>query len=102
MVVADLVTVRPYHQVGLSSTSGLHEHLLSRERALAAYTTGSARLTGEEGERGHLRVGALADFAVLDADYLTVAVEDISAIGSVLTVVGGRHVCSTGAVARET
>jgi hypothetical protein len=73
-------------------------HCLSREQALTAYTTGSAWLSFEEQTRGHLHPGARADFAVLNHDYFTVAEEDIPAIGSDLTVVGGRVVWSTGTV----
>ncbi|MFJ8584296.1 amidohydrolase [Streptomyces sp. NPDC093595] len=68
------------------------EQLLSRERALELYTLGGARLTGEEAEKGALAEGRFADFAVLSHDYLTVPVEDIPHIESVLTVVGGRIV----------
>lgn len=72
---------------------------MTRQQALEAYTIGSARLSFDEGERGHLRVGALADFAVLSADYFEIAVEEIPTITSDLTVVGGRHVFSSGAIA---
>jgi predicted amidohydrolase YtcJ len=72
---------------------------MSREEALAAYTLGSARLSFEEDERGHLGPGTLADFAVLSADYFKIPIEDVPAITSELTVVGGRHVHSSGAIA---
>ncbi|HET6260520.1 amidohydrolase [Pseudonocardia sp.] len=78
------------------------EHLLTREEALAAYTAGSAWMSFEEHERGNLFPGALADFAVLDADYLTVDESAIPAIAADLTVVGGQPVFSTGAVADAT
>jgi predicted amidohydrolase YtcJ len=74
------------------------EQCLSREEALAAYTSGSAWLSSEESDRGHLRVGARADFAVLDADYLRIAVGEIPSIRADLTVVGGREVYSSGAL----
>ncbi|GAA4661232.1 amidohydrolase [Amycolatopsis dongchuanensis] len=73
-------------------------HLCNRERALNAYTAGSAWLSFEEADRGHLRPGARADFAVLSDDYFTVPVEQIPAISAELTVVGGKVVHSTGAV----
>jgi hypothetical protein len=74
-------------------------HLLTREQALRAYTTGSAWLSFEEDDRGHLRPGARADFAVLDRDYFTVPVKDIPSISAALTVVGGAVVHSDGAIA---
>lgn len=75
------------------------EHLLTREQALHAYTAGSAWLSFEEEDRGHLRPGARADFAVLDQDYFTVPDDDIPTISSVLTVVGGVVVHSSRAAA---
>jgi len=75
------------------------DQLMTRQQALEAYTIGSARLSFDEGERGHLREGALADFAVLSADYFEIAAEEIPTITSDLTVVGGRHVFSSGAIA---
>jgi hypothetical protein len=71
---------------------------MTRQEALDAYTTASARLSFEESERGHLHAGALADFAVLSADYMIIPVDEIPAIRSDLTVVGGRHVNSSGTV----
>ncbi|MDT7725895.1 MAG: hypothetical protein QOI21_2471 [Actinomycetota bacterium] len=74
-------------------------HRMSRERALACYTAGSAWLSFEETTRGRLVPGAHADFAVLSDDYFTVPEEQIPLIGSELTVVGGKTVHTTGAVA---
>ncbi|HEX2513821.1 MAG TPA: amidohydrolase, partial [Chloroflexota bacterium] len=48
------------------------EHCLSREEALRLYTLGSAWFSFEEGTRGSLEPGKLADLAVLSADFLTV------------------------------
>ena len=64
----------------------------SREQALAAYTLGSAWFAHDERERGSLAVGKLADFAVLSEDYVSVPAEQIGALRSLMTVVGGRVV----------
>ena len=64
----------------------------SREQALAAYTLGSAWFAHAERERGSLMVGKRADFAVLSEDYLSVPVERIGALRSLMTVVDGRVV----------
>jgi predicted amidohydrolase YtcJ len=64
----------------------------SREQALATYTLGSAWFAHAEGERGSLMVGKRADFAVLSEDYLSVPVERIGALRSLMTVVDGRVV----------
>jgi len=64
----------------------------SREQALAAYTLGSAWFAHAEGERGSLMVGKRADFAVLSEDYLSIPVEAIGALRSLMTVVDGQVV----------
>jgi predicted amidohydrolase YtcJ len=73
--------------------------LATRAQALDWYTAGSAWLSFEESDRGHLRPGARADLAVLSEDYFTVPDDRIPAIRSDLTFVGGRTVHSTGSLA---
>src|SRR5262249_3553919 len=65
---------------------------LSREAALQLWTTGSAWFSSEQGQKGQIQVGQLADLAVLSADYLRVPEDEIGGLESVLTVVGGRIV----------
>ena len=65
---------------------------LDRETALRLWTEGSAWFSGEQDAKGRLVPGALADVAVLSADYFTVPAEEIRALASVLTLVGGRPV----------
>lgn len=65
---------------------------LSREAALELWTAGSAWFSCEQGKKGLIQVGQLADLAVLSADYLRVPEDEIGGIESVLTVVGGRVV----------
>ncbi len=65
---------------------------LDRRQALRASTTGGAVLAFAEHERGRLAPGLLADFAVLDADPLTVGDDRLRDIAADLTVVGGRIV----------
>ena len=64
----------------------------SREQALRLYTVGSAWFCFDEGKRGTLEPGKLADFAILDQDYFTVPVERVGRTVSLLTVVGGKAV----------
>ena len=64
----------------------------TRIEALRLYTQGSAWFSFDDTRRGSLAVGKLADLAVLTEDYLTIPVDRIGKIRSVLTMVGGRIV----------
>ena len=68
------------------------EETPDRAGALRFYTAGSAWVSHDEDVRGSLDVGKLADLAVLSKDYMTVPVDQIGGIESVLTMVGGRIV----------
>lgn len=68
----------------------------NRLQALRMYTSGSAWLAHDESRRGTLAIGKLADLAVLSKDYLSVPVEEIGGIQSLLTLVGGRAVFADG------
>ena len=72
------------------------ENRMSRLEALRLYTQGSAWFSAEDGKKGGLGVGQLADLAVLSADYLEIPEEDIRALESVLTIVGGKPVYGAG------
>ncbi|MDO8677009.1 MAG: amidohydrolase family protein [Acidobacteriota bacterium] len=69
---------------------------LTREEAVTAYTRGSAFSESAERDKGRLAVGMLADLAVLSADMFTVPLEQMAAIRSVMTIIGGRVVHDTG------
>jgi hypothetical protein len=71
-----------------------------REEALRMYTQGSAWFTHDDGKRGTLAIGKLADLAVLTKDYLTVPTGEIGGIESLLTMVGGRIVYAAGPYAQ--
>jgi predicted amidohydrolase YtcJ len=64
----------------------------TRQEALRFYTIGSAWFSHDDDKRGSLEVGKLADLAVLSKDYLTVPVNEIGGLESLLTMVGGRVV----------
>ena len=70
------------------------EETPGRLEALRLYTLGSAWFSRDEDKRGSLAVGKLADLAVLTKDYMTVPVEEIGGIESLLTMVGGKIVYS--------
>ena len=72
------------------------EETPDRLAALKLYTLGSAWFSFDDDVRGSLEVGKLADLAVLSDDYLTVPVEEVGFIESVLTLLGGEVVYGTG------
>lgn len=65
---------------------------LTREEALRLYTQGSTWMSREQGTRGAIAPGQLADLAVLTRDYFAIPEEEIKALESVLTIVGGKPV----------
>ncbi len=69
---------------------------LSRDVALQLFTHGSAWFSSEQGKKGQIKVGQLADLAALSADFFSVEEEAIKWIESVLTVVDGKVVYGAG------
>jgi predicted amidohydrolase YtcJ len=65
---------------------------LDRLEALRLYTHGSAWMSREDDVKGRIAPGQYADFAILSADYLRVADDEIRSIVSVLTAVDGHIV----------
>ena len=74
----------------------LYPQGLPRDTALELYTHGSAWFSSEQGKKGQIKVGQLADLVALTADYFTVEDEAIKWIESLLTVVGGKVVHAAG------
>jgi predicted amidohydrolase YtcJ len=68
----------------------------SREEALRMYSLNSAWFTFDEDIRGSLEPGKYADLAVLSDDYMTVPVERIGELTSLLTMIGGKAVYGEG------
>ncbi len=68
------------------------ENRLSREEALRLYTVGSSWFSSEDGKKGSIAPGQLADLAVLSADYFSIPEDEIKQLESVLTIVGGKVV----------
>src|SRR5438128_1055866 len=69
---------------------------LDRMKALRLYTVGSSWFSREEGTKGAIVPGQLADLAVLSADYFAIPEEQIKSIEAVLTIVGGTPVYGAG------
>lgn len=68
------------------------KNTLSRTEALQLYTKGSSWFSNEQEDKGSIRVGEMADLAVLSADYFSVPDPEVKQIESVLTIVGGKVV----------
>jgi len=65
---------------------------ISREQALRLYTSAAAHYMFEEGRKGTLEAGKLADLVVLSADYMSVPEDQIKDIRADVTIVGGKVV----------
>lgn len=70
---------------------------MTREEALRLYTVGSAWFSGEDGTKGAIVPGQLADLVVTSEDYFTIPEERIRDLQSVLTIVDGKPVYAAGA-----
>lgn len=72
------------------------ENRLDRLTALRLWTEANTWFSNEEGKKGAIKVGQLADLAVLSADYMTVPEQQIRDLTSVLTLLGGNIVHGDG------
>ena len=69
---------------------------LDRETALRMWTENVTWFSNEEGRKGRIQVGQLADLIVPDRDYFSCAEAEIADTTSDLTVVGGKIVYAAG------
>ncbi len=86
------VAVNRTTRAGKPPGGWLPEQKLSLAQALAGWTSGSAYAEHAEQSRGELRVGMLADIAVLDRDLSHADPTQIATFQVKATVVGGRVV----------
>ncbi len=68
------------------------EDAMTREEALKAFTIWAAYGQFEESLKGSLKAGKLADFVVIDRDYMKCPANEIKDIQALLTVLGGEEV----------
>jgi predicted amidohydrolase YtcJ len=73
---------------------------LDRETALRMWTENVAWFSDDEGKKGRVAVGQLADLIVPDRDYFSCREDEIVHITSDLTMVGGKIVYGAGEFAR--
>jgi predicted amidohydrolase YtcJ len=71
------------------------EQAISRTEALRSATVDCAYITFDEGKKGSLEPGKLADLAVLSADPLSVEEAGLRDITAAMTMVGGKAVYET-------
>jgi predicted amidohydrolase YtcJ len=69
---------------------------LDRETALRMWTENVTWFSNEEGKKGRIEVGQLADLIVPDRDYFSCAEAEIADTTSDLTIVGGKIVYGAG------
>ena len=79
---------------GFSNEDWYAEEALSREQALALFTTAPAFGAFMEDDLGTIEVGKLADFTVFDRDLMTIPEAEILQAQTVMTVVHGEIVYS--------
>jgi predicted amidohydrolase YtcJ len=69
---------------------------LDRETALRMWTENVTWFSNEDGKKGRIQVGQLADLIVPDRDYFAVAESEIAELAADLTIVGGKIVWGAG------
>lgn len=77
------------------------EQNIKVDEALTAYTRGGAEACGEPARLGNISVGALADFAILNDDILSMKPDDLPNTWVAYTYVGGRQVWPAAGDARK-
>ena len=75
------------------------DNCLDRETALRLWTEHATWFSGEEHRKGQIKVGQLADLMVPSADFFTCPEDEIAALTSDLTLLGGKPVYAAGAFA---
>jgi hypothetical protein len=73
---------------------------LDRESALRLWTEANTWFSNEQGKKGQIKAGQLADLAVLSDDYFDVPEDQIAHLGAVLTLLGGKVVYGEGDYSR--
>ncbi len=72
---------------------------LDRSDALRHWTAAGAWFSREQGKKGQIKAGQLADISVLDRDYFAIAEDEITEIEADLTLTGGKIVHAKSAFA---
>lgn len=89
------VAVNRSHPAAEDPAPLLPEQAIGLDVALAAYTSGSARLVRSQAN-GHIRVGREANLALASADAFALDPAELAGVATILTVNGGRIVHRQG------
>ncbi len=79
-------------QKGFTGEGWHPEQKVTREQALKMFTIWAAYAAFEEGVKGSIEVGKLADLTILSADIMKIAAPEILKTRCVMTVIGGEVV----------
>ncbi|OGP78197.1 MAG: amidohydrolase [Deltaproteobacteria bacterium RBG_16_49_23] len=85
---------------GLPRGGWYPEERMTREEALKSYTLWAAHAAFEEGMKGSIQAGKLADFVVIDRDYMNCRESEIKEIRVLQTVLGGKVVYPVNQISR--
>lgn len=77
------------------------QHAITISQAIRLHTTSATALLGEQHERGTLAPGRLADLTVWSTDVTSAAPDDLRDVVPAMTLVDGKVVHGTGAVADD-
>jgi predicted amidohydrolase YtcJ len=92
--------LNPYLNIMLATMDpGRPTEAITREQAVTAYTLTSAYAEFAEKDKGSLEAGKLADLAVLSQNIFQVPAAELPKTESVFTIVGGKIVFDSGALA---
>ena len=92
----------PYLNIMLASDiPGKRKESITREQAVIAYTRTSTYAELAENDKGTLESGKFADLAVLSQDIFKVPLPELPKTESLLTLVGGKIVYSSGPFAQK-
>jgi predicted amidohydrolase YtcJ len=103
---APVEEVNPYHgfyaavtrkdREGNPAGGWYPKQCMNREEALRAATVRVAEAQFEEGIKGSLEAGKLADFVVTDRDYMSCPTDELKDMRALVTVIGGERVYERG------
>jgi predicted amidohydrolase YtcJ len=96
----DVPILNPYLNLMLAASyPGKPKESLTLEQAVTAYTRTAAYAEFAENDKGTLEPGEFADLAVLSQDIFKIPPQEIPKTESLLTIVGGKVVYTSGALA---